>query len=240
MKRRTDLLIMGDSWGVGEWGWDLSGTYTILHPGLGHYVSEAGHSVINISRGSDSNRAQVDTLLSRLATASPPRRIVWFVTDPLRDFDGYMSKTYSEQIARFFAPLQTLQQYQDAKDRLLRRQLERVKDLDILLVGGVQPLPHWVGNEFPGLCVLCADMRRWLIPDYELVDGPWGARTWHYPDVAPALVEYFTLQERLAERHCHRVQDAHSLEHRYFYPDNFHPNRQAHHRLAEELILPQL
>ncbi len=240
MKERTDLLIMGDSWGLGEWGFDLSGKYSILHPGLGHYVSEAGHSVVNISRGNDSNRAQVDTLLPRLATAAPPRRIVWFMTDPLRDFDGYMSETYNEQIAEFFAPLQTLQQYQDAKDRLLRRQLERVKDIDILLVGGVQPLPHWVANEFPNLCVICPDLRSWLMPNHAPVDGPVIVRTWQYPDVTPALVEYFTLQERLFREHCHRVQDVHSLEHRYFHPDSTHPNRQAHHRLAHELILPRL
>jgi len=240
MEKQTDLLIMGDSWGLGEWGWDLSGTYSVLHPGLGQYVSEAGHSVVNISRGSDSNRSQVDALLSYLATTSLPHRIIWFVTDPLRDFDGYMSKTYNEQIANFFAPLQTLQQYQLAKDQLLRLQLERVKDLGVWLIGGVQPLPHWVSSEFPGLCVLCSDLRRWLIPTYDLVDGPYIVRTWQYPDVSPALAEYFTLQERLFERHCHRVRDTHSLEHRYFHPDNVHPNRQAHHCLAHELILPQL
>ena len=231
---------MGDSWGVGEWGWNLSGTYTTLHPGLGQYVSEAGHSVVNISRGMASNRSQVDALLTYLATASPPRRMVWFVTDPLRDFDGYMSKSYDQQVANFFAPLQTLQQYRAAKDQLLRLQLERVKHLGVGLIGGVQPLPHWVSSEFSKLCVICPDLRRWLMPGYDLVDGPFIVRTWNYPDVSPALAEYFALQERLFARHCQRVQDAHSLEHGYFHPDNVHPNRQAHHRLAHELILPWL
>ena len=51
------IIIAGDSWGVGEW---TDGQRT--HRGLEQYLSDAGHIVINLSRGGMSNMSIIDAL----------------------------------------------------------------------------------------------------------------------------------------------------------------------------------
>ena len=78
------IVILGDSWGVGEWSSDSQ----LTGPGLGQYFSL--HSkVINLSEGGSNNFKQA-TEFDKLLTKFTPDAgdiFYWIVSDPLRDID---------------------------------------------------------------------------------------------------------------------------------------------------------
>jgi hypothetical protein len=80
------IIILGDSWGMGEWGVDPRTKETALTgPGIGQYFS-LHDKVINLSEGGSTNTAQVQWLLELLAKFKPDTgdTFYWIVTDPLR------------------------------------------------------------------------------------------------------------------------------------------------------------
>lgn len=80
------IIIMGDSWGMGEWGIDpRSKQASITGPGIGQYFS-LHDKVINLSEGGSTNTAQTTWLMELLAKYTPDASdsFYWIVTDPLR------------------------------------------------------------------------------------------------------------------------------------------------------------
>ena len=219
----ANIMIMGDSWACGEW--DGGGTprgYGVTHAGTEQYLREAGHTVRSVAEGACSNRRQVDR---RLELTDPVDRTIWFLTDPLRDIP-------ETDIAL------TLVEYRAQRDHLLRQQFDRVRHLPILLVGGVSAVPAWVHSEYPLFTCLVPDLRCWLLQGEEPCETL--CRAWQYPDPDPALLAHWEHEERRLERHLRHALIPGRAEHRWFWPDGRHPNRQAHRRLTEELILPVL
>lgn len=96
------ILIIGDSWGCGEWGHlckehlvlkencgckppNIPQIYAVTHPGLEQYLRERGCFVTNISRGSGSN---MESLFgAEKACWWTYDYVFWFFTDPLRDWE---------------------------------------------------------------------------------------------------------------------------------------------------------
>jgi hypothetical protein len=83
------FFIMGDSWGVGEWerDWRFSNfTPTpVKDTGIDYYLTQAGHTVTNISVGMGGNHGQLRTAYCTLKENSNYDYIIWFHTTPLRD-----------------------------------------------------------------------------------------------------------------------------------------------------------
>jgi len=81
------IVILGDSWGVGEWGTDpkTKEKFSITGPGIGQLFSMHG-KVINLSEGSCSNSDQLRYFRSLLSKFKPDQNDVfyWIVTDPVR------------------------------------------------------------------------------------------------------------------------------------------------------------
>jgi len=77
------IVILGDSWGVGEWGKNNS----ITGPGIGQYFNLYG-KVINLSEGGCSNTEQLIYFKNLLEKFTPEQHDVfyWIVTDPVRCF----------------------------------------------------------------------------------------------------------------------------------------------------------
>ena len=223
----ANIVIMGDSWARGEWGWGGRGTaqgYRVLHPGTEQYLREYGHRVHQLAGGGNGNRAQVDHL--RPDRVRGLDHVIWFLTDPLRDIAG-------ADIAL------TLVEYRAQRDHLLRQQFDRVRHLPILLIGGVSAVPEWVSSEYPNMHTLVRDLRCWLLPGAEPCEVL--CRGWHYPDCDPALFTHWEHEEAVKAVHLHRAQhEPATAEHRWFWPDGHHPNRAAHLRLTRERILPGL
>ena len=231
----ANIMIMGDSWACGEWH-----DHRVLHPGTQQYLQDAGHRVRSVADAGSSNWAQVDRMSPHHAYQRDPECphsahltevIIWFLTDPLRD-----TKT---------TPPGEWREYFSLPNQLLRDSLSTMVRLHphcrILLIGGVSPVPPWVAQEFPQCTVVVTSLLHWLIPTAPAELLPTLCRGWRYGDCAPDLLDYLERAEVSRASHCWRAEHRpDSPEHRWFWPDGGHPNRAAHQRLTEELILPQL
>ena len=237
----TNIMIMGDSWACGEWGgMGTQEGHRPLHPGTELYLREAGHSVRSVADGGSSNWAQVD----RMSPHHPYQRdtggphsmrdtevIIWFLTDPCRDTKR--------------SPASRLQDYVTLMDGLMRTSLRDMARLyphcRMLLIGGVSPVPQWVAAEFPQFEVVVESLLHWLIPTAPRDLLPGLCRIWEYPDCEPDLLDHWESCEMHRARFIWRAEHRQDTpEHRWFWPDGVHPNRLAHRRLTEELILPLL
>lgn len=81
------IIIIGDSWGVGEWGLDKN-EYCLIGPGIGQYLS-LDHTVVNLSAGGASNTQAIDRLdlfLTRY-TVDDGDTVYWIVSSPARGVD---------------------------------------------------------------------------------------------------------------------------------------------------------
>lgn len=99
-------MIFGDSWGCGEWGkeflhskenpgpdWFPSNetnnwhrSFVVPDTDIGTYLRAAGHEANNICVGGDSNINQLRMLEQHLSEDAAYDHIVWFHTEPIRDW----------------------------------------------------------------------------------------------------------------------------------------------------------
>ena len=240
----ANIMIMGDSWALGEWGGrDTAQGYRVLHPGTEQYLRSAGHIVRSVANGGSSNWAQVDRMSPHHAYQQSPHSphsahdtevIIWFLTDPLRDCASLQC-----QIPEAW------QEYWSLQDRLMRASLADMARLypgrRILLVGGVAAVPAWVSREFPQFHVVVTSLLHWLIPQAPRWLLTALCRAWRYGDCDRRLLDHWERCEMQGANFGWRAEHrTDSAEHRWFWPDGAHPNRLAHRRLTEELILPLL
>jgi hypothetical protein len=80
------IIIMGDSWGVGEWGLDKDRGCCLTGPGIGQLLA-LHNKVINFSEGAADNFKQQQEFERLLAKFNPDDgdQFYWIVTDPLRN-----------------------------------------------------------------------------------------------------------------------------------------------------------
>lgn len=224
------IIVMGDSWACGEWGFNSDNQYGLLHRGTSIYMQEAGYEVFSLAKGGSSNKKQVDQLLKTTASMDrPPDHIIWFLTDPLRDILQKAGKV-PQGIST------TLIEYQAQREHLLREQFNRIRSLEVLLIGGACPVPTWVRDEYSNIKVVVPDLRCWLLPDSEPCDAI--NRAWQYPDRADyALIDYWKQQDDICTKHRDMADfQIESNSHKFFWPDGTHPNRLAHRMLTDYLL----
>jgi hypothetical protein len=234
----TSIMMLGDSWACGEWGQSNHGLgqephYRNTHTGTQQYLQQAGHRVINMAEQGASNWSQLDRISPHHALSHNLRDadvVLWFITDPLRDTQDPQPGTFKD-LHRTQTQLLT-----DSMNKLA----SLVGDREVWLVGGVGVVPAWVKTRHPGWRVIVPDLLRWLVPDSE-VSAMHLNRTWRYGDCDTALLDHFEIEEqRVASFQWRAEHRRDSDEHRLFWPDGSHPNREAHRLLTEELILPWL
>lgn len=219
--------IVGDSWGVGEWGrpCDVNDsrdiTYQVLHPGTQQFLVDCGYSVIQWSMGS-TNCDQHADIICDIPHDQP---VIWFVTDPMRSRRRKIPLTWSA--------------WQHTKDDLFRDAVMKISHPRCAVLGGVYELPTWC-TTLANITVLCSSIQRWLLPHRSHCDVM--CRLWHMPRRADHdLIDYLTVQESQLVKHLQlAAYDTESPEHLYFWPDGQHPNRTAHKRITDELIVPWL
>jgi len=243
----TRIMIMGDSWARGEWGKGSDDQYQVLHPGTRRFLEEAGHSVISVADAGTSNWAQLDRIsphhsLQRnrdsggnLADAD---LVLWFVTDPLRDLRDL--NDLKDQDSWYT----TMADFQTRPDSLLEGNMDTLRglvgDRPVWIVGGVGVIPSWVQARHPRWRVIVPDLMRWLVPGSD-VSVMHLNRCWRYENCDEELLDYHEKQEQRVSNFRWRAEHRPaSDEHKWFWPDGAHPNREAHRKLTQELILPLL
>ena len=80
-----NILLSGDSWGVGEWG-NKKDRYAPTHYSYKRFFKKAGHNLVNESRGGSSNKESTFRL-RRQVMQNKFDFVFWIQSNPLRDLD---------------------------------------------------------------------------------------------------------------------------------------------------------
>ena len=217
------ISIHGCSWTQGEWHQD--GGYK-LHGGLETYLMQAGHYVRNMGRAGDSNHSQIAKMRDLWAHGPRPDFSVVILTDITRDLNHVAARDT------------------DTPEDYMRRQLENYQREialceRVLVVGGLHVIQPEQAQEWP-----CVKYCNWfdLLPLSE---------TWqeHWPEY---FVNYATVEEhqtagRWPARWPQSTRQIQGENHdtawrvlvknrQWFWPDGFHPNRDAHRKLADWVL----
>ena len=216
MKR---ISIHGCSWTQGEWHQD--GGYQ-LHGGVETYLTQAGHAVRNMGRAGDSNHRQIAKMRDLWQHGPRPDFSVVVLTDVCRDLEHRPAEAD-----------ETLEQYIQRQTQWYQTQIDQCER--VLVVGGLQVIrAEWRSTQ----------QVNW----FDLLDlvEPWQE---HWP---ANFTNYATVEEHQTAGRwpAHWPQDVKNIQdnnhdtawrvlvknRQWFWPDGFHPNREAHRKLADWVL----
>lgn len=220
------VLICGDSWGCGEWGWDSSKKYCVTHSGLQYYFERDGHEVINLSAPSKCNMFSYNRILQYLSIDDNFDHIIWFKTDPLRDLDDELIKQYSSFDDLMNSKIDMETKAYSAFNELGKR---------IECIGGAGKLNPDLISSYSNLNPLIVGITELLLDEYEHPDL-WASdwiflidRQFDLDSIDKLLIQK-QKQDQLVEIEKYR---------KYFWPDGYHPNRHAW-KIIYEYVLEKI
>jgi hypothetical protein len=218
------IIIIGDSWGVGEWDKDCN----LGGPGFGQYLM-LHDRVVNLSIGSGSNTQSLDRLSEFLAKfrADEYETFYWIVTCPSRciDIRDHLSLTKSlEQVL-----LDTLYQSMDRAQHIAQQH-----GIQINLIGGLCDLDNINITRFTRLN---ATVPSWgsLLTDKYITSSmhpvnwpeigetikksyPHHLQSWH--NIANAIIaKNWSWQQIFTTDGCHPDRKGHQILHDHLYPE---------------------
>jgi len=243
------ILIVGDSWGCGEWPQRYTGPNDVLHTGLSRYIKESGRDVINLSRAGSSNKDTLETVhrffdsgISRYLV-SPVKNILVFQTEWYRDFspatyhidfdtsliDPIDDKIYQRFMSQFYYGL---------------RDIAKKHGVTINLIGGASDTV-WLdrfSDEYPGVSIACQSFTNLCINDCHRVEKENFSISSKAADFLKSHTQdhsVIALIECLIDNTLRR-QELWDANPDYFFPDGKHANRNAHKKLFDFLIDTQV
>lgn len=237
------IVIVGDSWGCGEWCND-QGECTVTHKGLEQYFIDDGFDVINISKGNSSNSASIQRLVNLLSELSDDISnidyIFFITTDATREVNYDKEKLTDTLIQNESLPLLV--------DKLLDscyNELNKIcltNNLNIHMIGGLNNLdtsvqsykklipiiPSWVSllvGHFDNYKNMCVN------PKFRILNSEFTINKINLnrcsPDIANKVIEDVYLYQEV---------NSSVFRESIFHPDGVHPNREGHKILFETLL----
>jgi len=230
-----NILVIGDSWGVGEWPdpkikLAYSEYRNMNHYGLAQYLEEAGHNVVNLSEGAKSNKYISWMLKFYLQRVNKNIDLVYiFQTEFHREL------VLEEFNANSFRDL--LNQY----NALFLRTLSDISqdyNVKINLIGGASDTDNYpaLESDFPGVKIACQSLVNLLLNGDPNVSRP----VFSYNNPKDRLIEFknkfddleFILNfDNSVESRRKQIKKNKLL----FWPDGIHPNRFGHKILFDHL-----
>jgi len=212
------VLIAGDSWAAGEWGFENPGSYVVLHRGLEQYLRDSGYTVINKSVPGGSNRLAVELIKPTHSEIS----VIWFQTDPIRDlrpYKGFKSKytTYEDILL--------------AQKQLLLQTYSELNELDlkIICIGGCSRLDFSLIKDCSNLIPFIPSAIEFLLPQYTHPE------IW-FSDWYDLIDKQFDIDSVNKFLYNKQLQDGLRDQKDLFWPDGIHPNRHGHRLIFEHLM----
>ena len=207
------IVIVGDSWGCGEWGF-VDGTYNVTHLGLEEYLVDYGCKVYNLSKGGASNRYSINQLFKFLKLLNPDI-IFWFQTDSMRDLRPYNKSSFPQTVADLIK----------CQHGLIKKTYEQLNSLGVKIhcIGGTVKLSPTITN-YPNL-ISCIDS---VIEFFGGTSPEFWVSDW-------IQCENLISHEFLAELYT-MLNTNKYLPKEWFYPDGNHPNRFAHQKIFEFIL----
>ena len=207
------IVIIGDSWGCGEWGLK-DGLYRVVHGGLEQYLIDAGYQVKNLSGSSKQNEESVEFLENYLESNSAPTAVFWFVTCPLRTSTHRIyNDPYEFGIFQLTATF-------DYLDRLAKKYHTKIYAL-----GGLCDLPEKiVQHRYDNISVVIPSISSLIIDNFpQAMFGD--VKELHRIKSTEAAME----AAGLIENKLNLFKESE------FFPDHGHPGREAHKIIFEKI-----
>ena len=242
-----NILVVGDSWGVGEWPDGPRSDNTVYHDyeqiehkGLCQYLEEAGHNVINLSKSGATNsyiRWVINFYLQRISKNIDLVYVFLtsFATD--ENIDNFnKSDMFSE----------LLDQYETNIIFELSKICQRY-NVKINIIGGSSDAFSYenLEKDFPGVSVVCQSFMNLLFYQNPNIDFPIYGLHWTKADGG-------TFKDKVFERFTDKdfcldyltgwkskvdlLDTPSTLHTKYFKPDGGHPNRHGHKVLFDYLL----
>lgn len=230
------FLIVGDSWGCGEWNADC--TFN-PHRGLEQYLTEDGHRVTNLSDKGISNHDIYQRIESyvRRNTEHNINGVFVFQTEYTRDHkhsDGWENSLNANDWPEITEP-------EDLAIRWMSRFYRNLSDISqksnckIYIIGGASDT-MWLDDmdaHYPGCEIVCQSMTNLLVNNNHRVEQPvfsvYEQRSEEVVKKIKSKLVGNDRQERLLEMidQGYRREFLWREHPNWFYPDGVHPNRQG-------------
>jgi len=222
-----NICIFGDSWAVGEWGFNANNQYTLFHLGITKFFIDQGHLAVNRAIGGSSNRMSVE--LMKHDNLDYYDYVFWFQTDPLRDLrkDLHIHGQYTNE----FHQLDTTSKLIDKSNLLLDITYRSLNQFNqpIYCIGGCSRLNIKLLKKYKNLTPLISSIPEFLYPGYS------HPAIWHSDWLHTIEKNSFSLAEldRLSS-YKHTQDLLYREEYRdFFHPDGAHPNRHGHEKIFD-------
>jgi len=234
------FLIIGDSYGQGEYRRKKSDGYLELVPdtGLDFYLTKLGHTVTNISANSASNFGQLRHAYWCLRAMADYDYMVWFHTEPIRDIveividdpvDGPMQ----------YPDFQTIKIYADAITYINECNYAYAQDtiynefkIPFVVIGGVGRLEQSIDRFNFAKYTIHSWVQELLNLDYQL---PKNMMLWHRWHEVFDTFNYSDQQHVIEElESAEHFQDL--LKQNSLFPDDMHVVGLEYEKLAVRLL----
>lgn len=232
------IVILGDSWGIGEWGTDpkTQESCSLTGPGIGQYCSLHG-KVINLSEGGCSNTDQLEYFKNLLNKFKPDYEDVfyWIVTDPVRCFGNKdkLSQLFHNQPTLEIAIRSALNSFLQNINNVAQQQ-----DIKINLIGGMCDLDTVDVTNYSNLTIRVPSWGKLLDNDYasSIFHAQYMAELGKIvKDTRPDLLDEWHLITDLTIKKQNSLTQ---LSNNNLSNDSSHPNRYAH-RILRDLLYPE-
>jgi hypothetical protein len=192
------LLIVGDSWGCGEWDHNGDHQLVLNHPGMEEYLGKH-FKVVNLSRGYSSHWQTCYALWNYLDTRvdDSELKILVLQTDAFRPllherYDIDLDSVYSQSTSLFHLYEQLIELFYIKLDGIAQQ-----FDTDIWLSGGVTDLHTGILPSFTKLVPVC---KSWI----QLLDQR------HVPSIIPLRIDpnfFSTAKQHNRYDLCRQISD---------------------------------
>lgn len=243
-------IVVGDSWGCGEW---IDGKIT--HGGIAEYLENAGCDVINRSSPGGSNLDSLYALKNILTCECSAKNlsnldaIFLFWTEWYRDFKikphgifHLAKEALDNNYAEYFTPNKLDENFYGVyQERILLEFAKIAKNLKtkIFVIGGASDLDYFDNNCYKDVICACQSFTNLIINNIDTVSDPV-----YYVDIWPEkfiknvkkdknISLEFLLNQLQIQEDRKNLLKCYQTE---FFLDKQHPNRQAHLKLLDLLI----
>ena len=226
------IIIMGCSWGVGEWGTNNE----LTGPGIGQYFSLHG-KVINLSEGGSSNTRQLNYLKDLLCKFTPgvDDTFYWIITDPVR---CYIDSDTLDQILSDHTSIKTV--IESKLDTVLKEinQVAIDHNIHINLIGGLCDLDTVDVSNYKKLTI--------TVPSWgKLLDSAYSSSLYcdDYMEELGTIIRPFGSQvvdewQQVSDQALQKRASMYRLFDNKLSNDKYHPNRHAH-KILRDFLAPE-
>jgi hypothetical protein len=233
-----NILINGDSWGVGEWGLGQVEIENIVndpnipglsHRGIEHYFREKGYSVKNISKGGSHNIASCQRFEQE--DLAQYDYIFCFQTDHIR----HLNREFLTADGKEKATWEKLKEHQRRHSDEFYQRLNSYNKT-IHLLGGVNKIQLDIVEKYPNIVPIMPSVTEFITPHLGGHNDLW----WGQWILSIPYIEYdLDCLEKIVQNKESNEFTMHPDFKKYYWPDGKHPNRLGH-RIIFDYLCDQL